>query len=108
MEGVDHVHVVQIGGGGFVGQAHRMLERQVPDREGFKLGIARVDAPGVLLVELAQAGGHFAAAGAGGRHQHQRAAGFDIFVAAKAVLAHDQLHVIGVALDGIMAVDPNA
>ena len=34
MEGVDHVHIVQIGGGRLIGQVHGVAERQVPDGEG--------------------------------------------------------------------------
>ncbi len=66
MEGVDHVHVVQVGGSGLVGKVDRVLEGQVPDGEGLKLGITGFDAPLVLVVELGQADRHFAAAGAGG------------------------------------------
>ena len=40
MEGVDHVHVVQIGGGRLVGEVDRVVQGQVPDGEGLKLGIA--------------------------------------------------------------------
>ena len=52
MEGVYHVHVVQVGGGSLIGQVYRMLERQVPHREGLKLGIACADATLVLVIEL--------------------------------------------------------
>ena len=62
MEGVDHIHVGQIGRRGFIGQIDRVLERQVPDREGLVFGVARANAAPVLVIELAQAGGHFAAA----------------------------------------------
>ena len=67
MEGVYHVHVVKVGGRSLVGEVHRVLEREVPDREGLELRVARADAALVLMVELAQAGGHLAAAGAGRR-----------------------------------------
>ena len=40
MERVDHVDVVQIGGGGLVGQVDGMLEGQIPDGEGLELGVA--------------------------------------------------------------------
>ena len=108
MERVDHVHIVQVGGGGLVGQVHRVLERDVPDGEGLELGITGLDAPLVLVVQLGQAGGHLAAAGAGGRDDHQRALGLDVLVAAIALVAHDAGHVVGVAGDLIMTERPDA
>ena len=105
---VDHVHVVQVGGGGLVGEVHRVLQRQVPDGEGFKLGVAGSNAAVIVVVKLAQAGGHFPAAGTRRGHDHQRARGFDIVVAAVAVFAHDIFHVGGIARDWIMAITANA
>jgi len=108
VEGVDHVHVVQVRRGRLIGQVHRVLQRQVPDGEGLILGVARPDAPLVLVIQLAQAGGHFAAAGAGGRHHHDGAGGFDIVVFAQAVVGHDVGHVRGVSGNGIVAIAPDA
>ena len=108
MEGVDHVHIVQVRRGGLIGQVHRMLQGQVPDGEGLKLGVAGGDAPLVVVVQLAETGGHFAAAGAGGRHHHQGTAGLDIVVFAQALVADDVGHIGRVAGDGIVAVAPDA
>ena len=108
VEGVDHVHVVQVGGGRLVGQVHRVLQGQVPDGEGLELGVARHHAPLVVVVELAQAGGHFAAARAGGGDHHQGAAGLQILVFAKALVADNLGDVVGIALDGIVAADLDA
>ena len=65
MEGVDHVDVVEVGGGGLVGDVDGVLQRQVPHGEGLELGVACADASLVLVVELREAGGHLAAAGSG-------------------------------------------
>ena len=108
MEGVDHIHIVQVRGGGLIGQVHRMLEGQVPDGERFKLGIAGSNAPLIIMVQLGKAGGHFAAAGTGGRDHHQRVAGFNIVIVAKAFIAHHIGHVGGIARNGIMAVAADA
>ena len=102
VEGVDHVHIPQIGGGRLIGQVHRVLEGQVPDGEGLKLGVARLDPPLVVVVELGEADGHLAAAGAGGRHHHQGTAGLDIVVFAVAPVADNQAGVVGVACDGVV------
>ena len=45
MEGIDHIHVIQVGGGRLIGQVHRVLQGQVPDGEGLKLGIAGMVMP---------------------------------------------------------------
>ena len=105
MEGVDHIHVVEVGGGRLIGQVHRMLQGQVPNGEGLELGIARIDAPLVLMIQLGQAGGHFSAAGAGGGDHHQGAAGLDVIVLAQTLVADDVPNVGGVACNGIVLVD---
>ena len=107
MEGVDHVHVVQVGGGCLVGQIDRVLQGEVPDGEGLELGVARRHPPAVVVIELAEAGGHLAAAGAGCGDHHQRAGGLDIVVLAVPLIADDVGDVVGVALDGVVAVDPH-
>ena len=80
-----------------------MLERNVPDGEGLELGVTGLDAALVLVVQLGQAGGHFAAAGAGGRDDHQRALGLDVVIAAVALVADDAGHIVGVAGNFIVA-----
>ena len=81
-----------------------MLERDVPDREGLKLGVPGFDSAFILMVELGEAGGHLAAAGSGGSHNHQGLGGFDIIILAVALVADDQRHVAGIAVNGIVAV----
>ena len=108
MEGVDHVHVVQVRRGRLIGQVHRVLQRQVPDGERLILGVARPDAALVLMVQLAQTGGHLAAAGAGGRYHHDGTRGLDIVVFAQAVVGHDVGHVRGIPGNGIVAIAPDA
>ena len=104
MERVDHVHVVQVRRGRLIGQVHRVLQWQVPDGERLVLGVARPDAPPVVVVQLAQAGGHLAAAGAGSRYHDQRPRCFDIFVLAQALVGHDVRHVRGIPGDGIVLI----
>ena len=103
MERVDHIDVVQVGGGGLVGKVYGVFQRQVPDGEGFKLGVARLDAALVLVVQLGQADCHLAAAGAGRGDDHQRAFGLDVFVFAVAVVAYDTGNIVGVAGNFIVA-----
>ena len=93
MEGVDHVDVGQICGGGLIGEVDRVLQRQVPDRERLIFGIACVHAALVFLIKLAEAGRHFARAGARGRDDDDGAAGFDILVFAIAIVGDNEIDV---------------
>ena len=86
MEGIDHVHIVQICRSSFIGEIDRMLEREIPHREGFKLGIARIDASLVLMVELGEAGSHFSAAWPRGCDDHQRPGSLYIIITSEAIL----------------------
>ena len=104
MERVDHVHVVQVRRGRLIGQVHRVFQRQVPDGERLVLGVARPDTPPVVVVQLAQAGGHLAAAGAGSRHHDQRPGRLNVFVLAQALVGHDVRHVRGIPGDGIVLI----
>ena len=108
MEGINHIHVVEIRRGSLVGQIHRVLQGQVPDGKGLIFGVSGGDAPLVVVVELAQAGGHLAAAGTRGRHHHQGVGGLDIVIFPQAAVADDVRHVGGVARNGIVAVAPDA
>ena len=72
------------------------------------LAYPRLDPPLVLVIELAEAHGHLPAAGAGGGDHHQGAGGLHVLVLAIALLADDEGDVIGVALDGVVAIDPQA
>ena len=108
MERVDHVHIGQVGRGRLVGDVDRMLERNVPDGKRLKLGIAGLDAALVLLIELAQAHRHLAAAGSGGRHHHQRPLRLDIVVLAEALVAVDQRHIGRITLNSIVEKRPDA
>ena len=85
-----------------------MVERQVPDREGLELGVAGLDAALVVVVELGEAGGHLAAAGAGSGDNDQLAGGLDVFVSAEAFIADDVGDVGGVALNRVVAVNLDA
>ena len=59
------------------------------------------------MIQLAEAGGHLAASGTGGRHHHQRVAGLDIIVLAQSLVADDVGHIRRIARNGIMTVAAN-
>ena len=108
MEVVDHIHVIQIGSCRFVSYVHGVLQRKIPHGEGLELGVARLHATLVFVVELGKAGCHFAATGTGSGDQHQGTGGFNIFVFAESLFADDFLHIIGVTVDGVVTVALNA
>ena len=108
MERVDHIDVGKICRRGLVGKVDRVLEREAPHRERLILGIAGLHAALVLMIELAEAGGHLAGAGAGGRHDDDGARRLDVVVLAEAVVRDDQADVRGIVLDGIVLVDLHA
>ena len=85
-----------------------MAQRQVPDRERLKFGITRAHAALVLVVELAQAGGHLAAAGAGCSHDDEAARRLNVVVAAEAVVADDARDVGRVVRNDVVAVYADA
>ena len=105
MEGVDHIHVVQVCCCRFIGQIYRMTQRDIPDGEGFKLRIARLYPSFVLMVQLRKAGRHLAAAGAGCCQHHQRTLCFNIIIFAKAFFAYDQRDIGRIAFDGVMFIN---
>ena len=108
MEGVDDIGVVEVGRSSLVSDVDRMCEGQVPDREGLELGVAGGSAVLVLVIELRQAGGKLARAGAGGGDHDERTGGLDELVLAIAVVGHDQVDVVRIALDGIVQLGGNA
>ena len=107
VEMVNHIDVVQIGGCRLIRKVHRVLERQIPDGKGFKLRVSRLNPQLLVMVELAEAGRHFAAPRPRRRYNHQRAGGFDIVVSAVALVADNARDVGGVARDGIVPVNPH-
>ena len=100
---VEHVDVFQVRGGRLVGQVHRVRQRQVPDGEGLKLGVASGDAALVLVVHLAQAGGQLAGARPRRGHHDEVAGSLHVVVAAKAVVGNHRRRVVGVARDHVVA-----
>ena len=108
VEGINHVDVIEVGGGRLVGNVHRVIERNIPDREGLPLRVPRLDPALVVVVQLRQAGRHLAGARAGSRHDHEVAASLHVLVGAVSLVRDDALDVRGVAGDREVAVDADA
>ena len=108
MEGINHVDVVEVGGGRLVGNVDRVIQRNVPDRESLPLRVPRLDPALVVVVQLRQAGRHLAGARSRSRHNDEVAAGLHVLVGAVALVRDNALDVRGVAGDREVAVDADA
>ena len=84
-----------------------MLEGQVPDGEGLKLGVTGGHSPLIIMIELGKAGRHLTAAGSGRCDHHQGTAGLNIVILAKALVADHIRHIGRIPGNGIMAVALN-
>ena len=108
VEGVYHIHIVEVGRSSLIGDIDRVLQREAPYGEGLELGITGLDAAFMLVVELAQTYSHLAASGAGSGDNHQRTRSLDIVVVPEALVGGNKPHIGRIALDGVMIVSGNA
>ena len=108
VEGVDHVHVVEVGCCCLVGDVDGVLEGQTPNGERLELGVSGFCAALVFVVELAQADCHLTAAGTWSSDDDQRMGGLDKVILSESVVGVDECHVVGIALDGVMVIDLDA
>ena len=102
MEGVNHVHIVEVSSRSLVGDIHRMFERQIPDRESLKFGITSTDASFVFVVKLRETSCHLAATRTRSSHDDQFARGFDIVVFTKALIGGNEFHIVRIAVNGVV------
>ena len=102
MERVNHIQVIQVSGSCFICQIDRMLQRDIPDGEGLKLGVASPDTTLIFMIQLGQTGCHFTAARARCCDNDQRTLGFDIFILAIALIADNTFHIIGITRNFVM------
>ena len=52
MEGVNHINVLQIRRSSLISHVYRMLQRQIPDGEGFEFSITGLNAAFVFMIQL--------------------------------------------------------
>ena len=108
MERVDHVDIVQIGGSSLVSQVDRVLQRQIPDREGLIFCIAGVYTAFVLMVKLGKAGCHLSASRSRCGNDNERAGCLDVLVLSVSLIAHDQWHIMRIARNRVVNVNRDA
>ena len=108
MERVNHVDILQIGCRRLIGDVDRMLQRQVPDREGLKLSVSGLDSPPIIVIKLGQAGGQFSAASARSGNHHKRFGNLDVRICPVALVADDGIYIRRIALGKPVFIGPNA
>ena len=82
-----------------------MLERDVPNRECFELGIASLDTTLVFMINLGKADRHFSTSRTRRSHHHKFTRGFNELILSITVVAHDERNVARVTRNRIMAID---
>ena len=105
MERVNHVHVVQVGRCSFIREVDRVLERDVPNRERFKLGIASLDTALVFMINLREADSHLSTTRTRSGHHHEFARSFNKFIFTITIIAHHERDVARITGNRIMAID---
>ena len=105
MEGVNHINVLQISRSSLVSHVYRMLQRQIPDREGFEFSITGLNTALVFMIQLRQAGSHFAASGTRSSNNHQRTCSFYIVVLTIARITDNMLYIMRIAFNRIMVIN---
>ena len=108
MEGVNHVHIVEVSCCSLVCNVHRMLQRQTPHRESFKLGITCMNAALVLAIKLTQTDSHLTRTRTWSRNNHQRTLRLYIVILAKALITGNQLHIVRITFNEVMVVGLDA
>ena len=105
MEGVDHIHIVQVCRSRLIRHIDGVLERQIPNGKGLKFCVSRTNAAFAIVIKLAHTNSHFATSRAGCSNDYERARGLDIIVFAVSLIAYDMIDIGGIALDFVVAVN---
>ena len=103
VEVVNNIGIVQVHRGCLIGQVHGVFQGEIPDREGFKLGVAGIIATLVLVVDLRERGGQLAGARARRGNHDEVAGGFRKLIAPKTLFGHDEVRIGGVTRDNAVA-----
>ena len=76
-----------------------MLQRDIPDWEGFEFGIACADPSLVFMVKLRKAGSHFSASRARCSNDYQWPGGLNIIILSVTLVTYNQGSIAGIAWD---------
>ena len=104
MERVNHVDVVQVCRSSFVGDIHRVFERQRPYGEGLELGVPCLHSALVLVVQLGEAYGHLSRTGTRSSDDDKRAFCLYVIVLAETIVAGNEVDVMWITVYKVMVV----
>ena len=79
VERIDHVEILEVCRSCLVSYVYRMLERQIPDREGLKLGVSCLTAALVFVIYLRKRCRELAGSTARTGHDYQRLRNFYVY-----------------------------
>ena len=85
-----------------------VVERQIPDREGFEFGVSGADAALEFVIDLREAGGHLPGIRTGTGDHDDRAVGFDVGVGAVSAAADNGFDLGRISFDRAMGIDFDA
>ena len=104
MEGVYHVHVIQIGCCRLVCDVDRVFQLKVPYRECLKLGISRPYPAFVLVIKLGEADRHLARAWPWGCDDDKRTRRDNVVIFAESIIRCYKLDIMRISVYEIMDV----
>ena len=103
VEVVNNIGIIEVYRGCLIGQVHGVFQGEIPNREGFKLGVSGVIAALMLVVDLRKRSSQLAGAGARRGDHDEVAGGFRKLIAAKTFIGHDEVRIGGVTRDNTVA-----
>ena len=108
MEGVNHIHIIEVGSRSLVSDVHGVFQWQAPHRESLKLGISSTNATLVFAIKLAQTYRHLTTTWTWRRDNHQRTGCLHIIILSEPLVRGNQLYIMRIAINQIVAIGLDA
>ena len=105
---IDEIDIFQVDCCSFIGYIYFLAEWKIPDREGFKLGIARFDPSFVFMIELPQTGAKLSTARTRAGDDYNRFVGGNIFVWSITFIADNRVHIRRIPFGVLMGINFHA
>ena len=108
MEGVNHIDIVKVSCGSLIGQVDWMMKGKIPDWEGFKLSVSRLDAIELVVVHVGHTSSQFSRTRSRSGYDNQVATGFDVVVFPHTFWRNDVVHISRISFDWVMKIRINS
>ena len=99
VEGIDHIDILQIDCGCFIGNVQWMFQRNVPYWKSFELGVASCMSFLAFMIQLVQTSSEFAASWSRSCHYNDWFSCFNVFVFPKPIFRNDFFYVDWIVFD---------